>query len=212
MSRFDEYNNEFDEEDDGEDLEITDDDEAASDDEGREQAALLMAHCESIVGNRRVHEDQRRMWFRMAKQALAEGAERRTAIEAAEKARVVAEGNAERVRIAREAKEERHRERFERSMRESDERWERLNEQTRRENAAWEADRPARERREREAAAAARPAAPVRAPGCEGRPVQRPLATTSPSNATSARPIDKPASSATFPTLPSAPRSAGVPA
>lgn len=102
MSR---YNNEFDENDDGEELEITDEEGAASDDEGREQAALLMARCQSIVGNRKVHEDQRRMWFRMAKHALAEGAERQEASEAEEEARREADRREEEARIAREEEE-----------------------------------------------------------------------------------------------------------
>ena len=209
-------NNIFDEHDDGEDLEITDEDEAASDDQGREEAALCLGTGQSVRGNGKYDEQHRRMWFRMAQKALAEGKERREAAEAAEKAeaaaekaRVAAEEKEERDRIALEAKQQRHRERFERSMRESDERWDRLNEQTRRENAAWEADRPERERREREASA--RSAAPPRAPTGDARRVQRPPATTSPSNVTTAGAIDKPASLATVPVSPLAVQAPGVP-
>jgi hypothetical protein len=209
MSRNDEYNNTFDEQDDGEDLEITDEDEAASDEQGRDEAALCLRTGRSIRGNGKYDEQHRRMWFRMAQKALAQAQERREEAEAetaAEKARAAAEEQAEREQIAREAKEQRHRERFERSMRESDERWERLNEQTREENAAWEAGREERERREREDAAAPRPAAPVRRPAIEARPVQRPPATMTTSNAPTARPTTQPG-----PASPSSPRSAGVP-
>ena len=217
MSRNDEYNNAFDEQDDGEDLEITDEDEAASDEQGRDEAALCLRTGRSIRGNGKYDEQHRRMWFRMAQKALAQGHERREEAEAAakaeaaaEKARAAAEEQAEREQIAREAKEQRHRERFERSMRESDERWERLNEQTREENAAWEAGRPERERRERESVAAPRPAAPVRPPAIEGRPIQRPSANMTTSNATTTRPIAKPAPPVPSPAPPSARRSAGV--
>ena len=216
MSRNNEYNNAFDEQDDGEDLEITDEDEAASDGQGREEAALCLRTGRSVRGNGKYDEQHRRMWFRMAQKALAQGQERREEAEAAakaeaaaEKARVAAEEKAEREQIAREAKEQRHRERFERSMRESDERWERLNEQTREENAAWEAgreERERRERREREDAAAPRPAAPVRRPAIEAKPVQRPPATMTTSNAPTARPTTQPG-----PASPSSPRSVGVP-
>jgi len=119
------------------------------------------------------------MWFRLAQKALALGRERREeaaaaekAEAAAEKARVVAEEKAERERVAKEAKQQQHRERFQRSMQESDERWAQLDEQTRRENAAWEADRPERERREREAAAM-QTRAPTSTKGGE-RPPARP--------------------------------------
>ncbi len=119
MSRFDEYNNEFDEEDDGEELEITEEEAAASDDEGREQAALLKAHSESIAGNRKVHEDQRRMWFRMAKQALAEGAERREAAEEQERAEREQEEAAERARVKAERAAKHDRELIERADRDA---------------------------------------------------------------------------------------------
>lgn len=120
MSR---YNNEFDEDDDGEELEITDEEEAASDDEGREAAALLMAHCESVAGNRKVHEDQRRMWFRLAKKALAEGADRREAAEAEEEDRREADRHEEEARIAREEEERHDRELVEREERRAEIRW-----------------------------------------------------------------------------------------
>ena len=217
MSRNDDYNNAFDEQDDGEDLEITDEDEAASDDQGREEAALCLSTGRSIRGNGKYDEQHRRMWFRMAQKALAEGRERREEAEAAEKAdaaaekaRLAAEEKEDRERIAREAKQQRQRERFERSMRESDERWERLNEETRRENAAWEADRPERERREREAAATPRLASPTRSPASDSKSDQRTPATMTPSHARTTQPPAKPAPVTTLPTSPSAPRSAGV--
>lgn len=119
MSRFDVYNNEFDEDDDGEDLEITEEEAAASDDDGREQAALLKAHSESIAGNRKVHEDQRRMWFRMAKQALAEGAERREAVEEQERAEREQEEAAERARVKAERAARHDRELIERADRDA---------------------------------------------------------------------------------------------
>ena len=89
-------NNIFDEHDDGEDLEITDADEAASDDQGREEAALCLSTGRSVRGNGKYDEQHRRMWFRMAQKALAEGRERREEAEAAEKA----EAAAEKVRVA----------------------------------------------------------------------------------------------------------------
>ncbi len=213
MSRNDEYNNAFDEQDDGEDLEITDEDEAASDEQGRDEAALCLRTGRSVRGNGKYDEQHRRMWFRMAQKALAQGQERREEAEAAakaaaaaEKGRAAAEEQAEREQIAREAKEQRQRERFERSMRECDERWERLNEQTREENAAWEAGREERERREREAAVAPRSPPPVRAPATDAKPVQRPPVTMTTSNAPTARPTTQPGLAS-----PSSPRSAGVP-
>ncbi len=216
MSRFDDYNNIFDAEDDGEDIEITNEDEAASDDEGREEAATVLGTANSIRGTGKYDEQQRRMFLRWAKKALAQGQERRQEAEAAakaeaaaEKARAAAEKQAACEQIARAAKQQRHRERFERSMRESDARWERLNEQTRRENAAWEAGREERERRE-EKAAASRSARPTRAPTTDGRPVQRPRVTMTTANATTARPVHKPASPATAPASPSGPPSAVV--
>ena len=210
MSRNNEYNNAFDEDDDGEEIEITEQDYARSDDQGREEAVVLLRTGNAIKGGGKLDHDHRRMFYRWAKKELADGHERREAAEAGERARVAAEENAERERIAREAKEQRQRERFERSMRESDRRWERLNEQTRRENAAWEAGRDERERREREEAAA-RSARPTRAPTTDSRTVQRPPVTMTTSNATSQRPSDKPASRATVPASPSAGRSAGGP-
>ena len=217
MSRNNGYNNPLDEDDDGEDLEITDEDEAGSDEQGRDEAALCLRTGRSVRGNGKYDEQHRRMWFRMAQKALAQGQERREEAEAAakaeaaaEKARAAAEEQGEREQIAREAKEQRHRERFERSMRESDERWERLNEQTREENAAWEADRPERERREREAAAP-RPAAAVRVQPHDARPALRPPATMNPLNATTARSATKSAPPATVVASPSASRSSTVP-
>jgi len=164
MSRFNDYKNEFDEDDDGEEIEITPADIKASDQQGAEEALMLIRHAGSISGARKVNEDQRRMFLRLAQKALAEGAERKEDAEnaakaeaAAETARADSEEKAERERIAAEAKEQRRRERFQREMREFDERWARIDEQTRRENAAWEADRPERERRENAAWEADRP-------------------------------------------------------
>ena len=204
MSRNNSYNNPFDEDDDGEDLEITDEDESASDDQGREEGAACVATMRSVRGRHRLDEEHRRMWFRMAKKALAVGAERRSKAEAAEKARVAAEEKAERERIVREAKEQRHRERFERSMRESDERWERLNEQTRRENAEWEAGREERE------AAAARSAQVASGRTNAGREVPRPPTTTAASIAASTRPATKPVTTTTLP-KPGSPTGVTVP-
>lgn len=159
MSRFNNYKNEFDQEDDGEEIDITPADIEASDEQGREEAATLIRTGESITGTGKYDEQQRRMWFRWAQKTLADGATRREEAAAAARAERQAERDAEeraereqRQREERESKEQRRRERFEGSMRESDERWARIDEQTRRENAAWEAGREERERAQREEA------------------------------------------------------------
>jgi hypothetical protein len=154
MSRFNDYNNIYDSEDDGEDIEITEEQVEASDDQGREEAATLIETGKSIQGDGKYAEQQRRMFFRWAQKALADGAGRREEAAAAARALGEAVEREARARAEQEAKERRRRERFERSMRESDERWARLNEETARLDAEWKAGgAPERERAAREAAA-----------------------------------------------------------
>ena len=187
------YKNEFDPEDDGKDIEFTEQDYARSDDQGREEAVVLLRAGNAIKGGGKLDHDHRRMFYRWANRELADGRVRREAAAAAEKATLAAEEKADREKAALDAKRRRHRERFERSMRESDERWARLDEQTRQENAAWEAGRADRE------AAAARPV-PVTAPPTPARRDAPPSPTTiTTSNAASARPATTPVTTTTLP-------------
>lgn len=186
MSRFHEYNNEFDQDDDGEDLEISDEEEAASDDEGREQAALLMAHCESVVGNRKVHEDQRRMWFRMAKRALADGAERREAAEEQERAEREVEEAAERARVKAERAAKHDRELIEREDRDAAIRRQNAESARIEAEAAWMVAQ-ARPVARREMLAPPPPVATI-GPRWVEAPSQRPSATPAPSTPAAAAP------------------------
>lgn len=153
MSRFKDYNNIYDAEDDGEDFEITEEEVEASDDQGREEAATLVRTGRSIRGTGKYDEQQRRMWFRWAKKALAEGAERGEEAAAAERAQREAEEREEQERVAEEGRAAKARRKFERHCAESDARWARLNEETARLEAEWKAGAPERERAAREVAA-----------------------------------------------------------
>lgn len=146
------FENPFDPEDDGRDLEIAPDEEAASDDQGREEAKVLLDQMGTTERNQN-DRNFRRWLLRLAKKALAEGAERRRIARKKEKARAAAEAEAERRRKENATKAEKSRRAFERYCRESDERWSRIDEETRTANSAWEAGRPAREAAERAARA-----------------------------------------------------------
>lgn len=144
------FENPYDPDDDGRDLEITPEEEAASDDQGREEAKVFVDQMGTKERNQN-DRNFRRWLLRLAKKALAEGVERRRIARKQEKARAAAEAAAERRREENAMKAERSRRAFERYCRESDERWARLDEETRETNAAWEASRPARETAERAA-------------------------------------------------------------
>jgi hypothetical protein len=174
MSRFNEYNNIFDADDDGEDIEITYAEVQASDDQGREEAATLIRTGNSVQGTGKYAEQQRRMFLRWAQKALADGAERREEAAASARAQREAEEREERERADREAKDQQRRGRFERSMRESDERWARLNGETARLEAEWKAGAPERDRAQREAAARKARMSPPTSPWSTPAPVPRP--------------------------------------
>ena len=157
MSRFNKYDNIFDEHDDGADLSVTADDEAASDDQGREEAAEYIAAAGKVGGNKKVHSDPRRMWVRMAKKALAEGRERRVKAASDEKAARVTAAKAAAREAENEERAKRSRESIGQFCVEFDARWARIDEETREANAAWEAGREEREAAERAQKAEVRP-------------------------------------------------------
>lgn len=144
------FENPYDPEDDGRDLEITPEEEAASDDQGRAESETFLGQMGTKERNQN-DRNFRRWLLRLAKQALAEGAERRRSARKEERARAAAEAEAERRREENAVKAEKSRRAFERYCRDSDERWARTDEGTRAANAAWEAGRPAREAAERAA-------------------------------------------------------------
>jgi hypothetical protein len=151
------FENPYDPDDDGRDLEITPEEEAASDDQGRAEAETLLGQ----MGTRERNENDRnfgRWLLRSAKKALAEGAERRRVARKREKAHAAADAEAARVREENARKAEKSRRACEHYCRESDAIWAGVWEQARRDDAAWEAERPAREAAER--AATTRPAKP----------------------------------------------------
>lgn len=146
------FENPYDPDDDGSDVQITEDDVTRSDDQGRTEAEAFVGQ----MGTRERNQDDRnfRRWLlRSAKKALAEGAERRRNARKKEKARLAAEAEAARGRAENAQKAEKSKRAFERYCRESDERWARLDEQTRAAEAEWEAGRPLREAAERAATA-----------------------------------------------------------
>ena len=188
MSRFNSYNNIHDPDDDGADIEFTEQDYARSDDQGCQEAVVLLQTGNAIKGTGKHVHDQRRMFYRWAKKELVDGRARREAAAAAEKAAVVAEKarlaaeeKAAKDKAAKEAKHARDLEKFRRDGQESEERWARINEETRVANASWEAGRDEREAAEREQKVEVRP-----------RPIQMPA--TRPSEV---RPQRRPASPAT---------------
>jgi len=150
MFRSRRFENPYDPDDDGRDLEITPEEEAASDDQGREEAKVFIDQMGTKERNQN-DRNFRRWLLRLAKKALAEGAERRRIAGRKEKARAAAEAEAERRREENAAKAAKSRRAFERYCRESDERWARTDEETRAANAEWQAGRPAREAAERAA-------------------------------------------------------------
>ena len=168
MSRFNKYDNIFDEHDDGEHIEITSEDEAASDDQGREEAGAYIATAAKVGGSGKTNADHRRMWVRMAKKALAEGRERRLKAASDEKAARVAAAKAAAREAENEERAKRSRESIGQFCLEFDERWTRINEETRVANEAWAAGKE-----EREAAELAQKA--------EGRPRPMQVATRRPS-------------------------------
>lgn len=146
------FKNPYDPDDDGRDLEITPEEEAASDDEGRAEAEVLLGQMGAKERNQN-DRNFRRWLLRLAKKALAEGAERRRIARKKEKARAAAEAEAARQAEENARKAEKSKRAFERYCRESDERWARIDEETRAANAAWAADWPARRAAERAAMA-----------------------------------------------------------
>ena len=157
MSRFNKYDNIFDEHDDGADLAITAEDEAASDDQGRDEAGAYIATAAKVGGSGKTNADHRRMWVRMAKKALAEGRERRVKAASDEKAGRVAAAKAAARKAENEEKAKRSRESIGQFCVEFDERWARIDEETRAANAAWAAGREDREAAERAEKAEVRP-------------------------------------------------------
>lgn len=180
MSRFNKYDNIFDEHDDGADLAITAEDEAASDDQGRDEAGAYIATAAKVGGSGKTNADHRRMWVRMAKKALAEGRERRVKTASDEKAVRVAADKAAANKADNEKRAKRSRESIGQFCVEFDERWARINEETRVANAAWAAGKEERETAER-------------AQQAEVRPRPMPVATQRPSEV---RPQEGPASPA----------------
>ena len=182
MSRFNRYNNIHDPEDDGADIEITEQHYALSDDPGRREAVVLLQTGNAIKGTGKHVHDQRRMFYRWAKKELIDGRARREAAAAAEKAavavekaRVAAEEKAAKDKAAKEAKHARDLEKFRRGGLESEEMWARINEETRVANAAWAAGREEREAAELAQKAEVRPS-PIHVPATrpsETRPQQR---------------------------------------
>ncbi len=157
MSRFNKYDNIFDEHDDGEHIEITGADEAASDDQGREEAGVYIATAAKVGGSGKTNADHRRMWVRMAKKALAEGRERRVKATSDEKAARVTAAKAAAREAENEERAKRSRESIGQFCVEFDARWARIDEETREANAAWEAGREEREAAERAQKAEVRP-------------------------------------------------------
>ncbi len=149
MSRFNKYDNIFDEDDDGADIEITEEDHALSDEHGRETAIVLVRTGDSIKVDSKHDHDHRRMFYRWAKKELVDGRRRREAAAAAEKATAAAKEKAEKEQAEKEAKAKRDREKLHRSGQESEAMWARIDEETRVANAAWAAGREEREAAER---------------------------------------------------------------
>ena len=185
------FENPYDPEDDGRDLEITPEEEAASDDQGRAEAEAFL----SQMGTKERNQNDRnfRRWLlRSAKQALAEGAGRRRVARKKEKARVEAEAEAARVQVENARKAEKSKREFSRYCRESDAIWAGVWEQAQRDDAAWEAGRPEREASDRAAKAKMgasksmtsttpnRAAGPARSPARPVPPAPRPTRRTAP--------------------------------
>ena len=207
MSRNNGYKNHLDEEDDGEELQLTDQDEAASDDHGRELAAVYIKTARSIRGRNKWDEKHRRMWLRMAIKALAEGRERQKAAEAAEKARVVAEQKAEKERAAQVERTRKNGELLDKSGRESAAMWASVEAANKVAEAEWAAGRA-----DREAAAAMQPVQTRTARTDAGRGALRAPTTIAAMNAVGTRPATKPVTTkpVTAPTLPKLASPSGV--
>ena len=175
MSRFNKYNNIHDPDDDGADIEITEQHYALSDEEGRREAVVLLQTGNAIKGTGKHVHDHRRMFYRWAKKELVDGRARREAAEAADKATAAADQKAERDRIAREEQTRKNKEKLVKSGEESDAMWARLDEETRVANAAWAAGREERERAASQQPVVSPVSPPVRR--ADDRPARPQLAT-----------------------------------
>lgn len=211
MSRFNKYNNIFDEHDDGADLAVTAEDEAAADDQGREEAGAYIATAAKVGGSGKMNADHRRMWVRKANKALAEGRQRRVKAASDEKAARVAAAKTAARKAENEEKAKRSRESIGRFCIEFDERWARIDEETREMNAEWAAGKEGREaaaERAQEAEVRPEPMQVATQRPSEVRPLQGPAspAATNPQAATAALPTRIPAASAQANRMMSEPR------